>query len=78
MHLYLSNLYALTTLNGEGGWLSESNHTHVYSLVEQLPLLSDTLHLLRLPLEQHVKQVLDTFEDLFQYVLALPWEEVGG
>jgi hypothetical protein len=58
----------------------ESNHAHVERLVQQMPLLSGTLQLLRLPLEsRHIKRVSDiatTPDDIFRYVLAILWESI--
>jgi tetratricopeptide (TPR) repeat protein len=58
----------------------KSNPAHVEGLVQQMPFISDTLRLLRLPLERHVKRVSDISEyrnDIFRYVLGVLWEAVA-
>ncbi|KIM82633.1 hypothetical protein PILCRDRAFT_70495, partial [Piloderma croceum F 1598] len=59
--------------------LSDSNCAHVQGLVEQMPLISDTLQLLRLPLERHIRQASDIStqpDDIFRYVLGILWTSV--
>jgi hypothetical protein len=44
-----------------------------------MPSLSETLQMLRLPLERHVSRVSDMSrqpDDIFRYVLAVLWESV--
>lgn len=57
-----------------------SNRAYVEGLVQQMPLLSDNLKLLKLPFEsRHVKQASETWQsdDIFRYVLAVLWESVA-
>jgi hypothetical protein len=58
----------------------ESNRIHVERLVQQMPLLSETLQLLRFPLEsrhiQRISNIATTPDDIFRYVLAILWESV--
>jgi tetratricopeptide (TPR) repeat protein len=57
----------------------ESNRAHIEGLVQQIPFISDTLQLLRWPLERHIGRVSDIFEqsdNIFRYVLGMLWEAV--
>jgi hypothetical protein len=57
----------------------ESNRAHIEGLVQQIPFISDTLQLLRRPLERHIGRVPDIFEqsdNIFRYVLGMLWEAV--
>jgi hypothetical protein len=59
--------------------LLESNCMHVKGLVQQIPFISDTLQLLRLPLERHMGQASDISaqpDNIFIYVLGVLWESV--
>jgi hypothetical protein len=61
--------------------LPDSNRAHVQGLVEQMPLISDTLQLLRLPLERHMGRASDIStrpDDIFRYVLGILWTSVVG
>jgi hypothetical protein len=65
--------------DGRDALLLESNRAHVKSLVQQMPFISDTLQLLRLPLERHTRRVSGPSawpDDIFRYVLAVLWESV--
>ena len=70
--------------NAQGGrdtLLPDSNGAHVQGLVEQMPLISDTLQLLRLPLERHMGRTSDIStqpDDIFRYVLGILWTSVVG
>jgi hypothetical protein len=70
--------YAITQ-DSRDTFFHESNPAHIEGLVQQMPFISDTLRLLRLPLERHVKRVSDISEyrnDIFRYVLGVLWEAV--
>lgn len=70
--------YAISQ-EGRDVLLVESNRALVDSLVQQVPSLSDTLQLLRQPLERHVKRESNTSvqpDDIFRYVLGVLWESV--
>jgi len=70
--------YAISQ-DGRDVLLVESNRALVDSLVQQVPSLSDTLQLLRQPLERHVKRESNTSvqpDDIFRYVLGVLWESV--
>ena len=59
----------------------ESNRANSKSLALQMPFISDTLQLLRLPLERHGRPVQDTLmqpDDIFRYVLGMLWEGAIG
>ena len=65
--------------DGRDAFFLESNSAHVEGLVQHMPFISDTLRLLRLPLERHVKRISDISEysnDIFRYVLGVLWESV--
>jgi hypothetical protein len=67
------------TQAGRGSSLPESSLRWVEGLVQQMPLLSETLQILRLPFERHARRVSDTSrhpDDIFRYVLAVLWESV--
>ena len=66
---------------GRDTLLPDSNRVHVQGLVEQMPLISDTLQLLRLPLERHFGRTSDISmqsDDIFRYVLGMLWTSVVG
>jgi hypothetical protein len=83
------SLHQLTTLvklirnaiaqSGRDASLPDSNRARVWGLVEQIPFISDTLQLLRLPLERHVGRASETSawpDDIFRYVLGVLWTSV--
>ena len=69
--------------DGRDASLLQLNHADVEALACQMPSISDTLQMLRLPLERHIGRAsdLDDFaqlgpDDIFRSVLGMLWESV--
>ena len=65
--------------SGRDAVLPEANRAEVKNIVQQMPCISETLQMLRDPLERHGGRASDTSvqpDDIFRYVLCVLWEAV--
>jgi tetratricopeptide (TPR) repeat protein len=65
---------------GRNTLLLESDRALVEGVLQQTPVISDTLRSLRLPLERHVRRVSGTSaqpDEIFRFVLGVLWESVA-